>query len=49
LIENHLRNLKLEIAQVGLASKFFPGEEQTSALMEFGRTFGKRFLEMQEN
>jgi NADH oxidase (H2O-forming) len=49
LIENHLRNLKFEIVQDGLASKFSPGEEQTKALKEFGRTFGLRFLESQDS
>jgi flavorubredoxin len=48
LIENHLRNLKLEIVQDGLATKFFPSEEQTGELKEFGRTFGLKFLENQE-
>jgi flavorubredoxin len=49
LIESHLRNMKLEIVQDGLATKFFPGEEQTSALKEFGHTFGLRFLENQSS
>ncbi len=47
LIEEHLRNLKLEIVQDGIAIKFFPTEEQTEALIAFGRTFGLRFLENQ--
>ena len=47
LIEDHLRNLKLDIVQDGLATKFFPNAEQTSELLEFGRTFGLRFLENQ--
>jgi flavorubredoxin len=47
LIEGHLKNLKLEIVQDGLATKFFPNEEQNGALREFGRTFGRRFLENQ--
>ena len=48
LIEEHLKNLKLEIVQDGLATKFFPSEEQNEELFEFGRTFGLRFLECQE-
>ena len=48
LIENHLRNLKFEIVQDGLAGKFSPGREDTAALRDFGRTFGLRFLENQE-
>ena len=47
LIEEHLRNMKLEIVQDGLATKFFPSEEQKEALMDFGRAFGMRFLENQ--
>jgi flavorubredoxin len=47
LIEEHLRNMKFEIVQEGLATKFFPNEEQHEALRGFGRTFGLRFLENQ--
>ncbi|MFC2112793.1 FprA family A-type flavoprotein [Bacteroidota bacterium] len=47
LIENHLKNLKLDVVQDGLATKFFPSEEQKNELLEFGRTFGLRFLENQ--
>jgi flavorubredoxin len=47
LIEEHLRNMKFEIVQDGLATKFFPDEEQHEALKAFGRTFGLRFLENQ--
>ena len=47
LIEEHLKNMKLDIVQDGLATKFFPNEEQHEALQDFGRTFGLRFLENQ--
>ncbi|MCK4745686.1 MAG: FprA family A-type flavoprotein [Bacteroidales bacterium] len=47
LIEEHLKNLKLEVVQDGLAIKFFPSEEQTNELLEFGKTFGLKFLENQ--
>ncbi len=47
LIEDHLKNMKLDIVQDGLATKFFPSEEQNEALKDFGRTFGLRFLENQ--
>jgi flavorubredoxin len=47
LIEEHLKNMKFEIVQHGLATKFFPNEEQHEALRDFGRTFGLRFLENQ--
>jgi len=39
--------MKLDIVQDGLATKFFPSEEQKEVLMDFGRTFGLRFLENQ--
>ena len=47
LIEDHLRNLKLDIVQDGMATKFFPSEEQSASLKEFGKTFGLKFLENQ--
>ncbi len=47
LIEEHLKNMKLEIVQDGLATKFFPSEEQREALRNFGRTFALKFLENQ--
>ncbi len=47
LIENHLRNLKLDVVQDGLATKFLPSGEQINELLEFGRTFGLKFLENQ--
>lgn len=49
LIENHLRNLRFEIVQDGLAGKFSPGKEQIADLKSFGRTFGLRFLENHES
>lgn len=47
LIEEHLKNMKLEIVQDGLATKFFPSEEQREALRDFGKTFALKFLENQ--
>ena len=47
LLEDHMKNLKLEIVQDGLAMKFSPNGDQTNELLEFGRTFGLRFLENQ--
>ena len=47
LIEDHLKNLKLEVVQDGLATKFLPDKEQTGELLEFGKTFGLKFLENQ--
>ncbi len=45
LIENYLKNLKLDVVQDGLATKFLPGSGETQELLEFGRTFGVHFLE----
>ena len=45
LIEDHLRNLKLDIVQTGLSTKFYPDSDQTEELGIFGENFGKNFLE----
>ena len=47
IIEDHLKNLKLEVVQDGLATKFSPSKNQTEELREFGRTFGLKFIESQ--
>ncbi len=39
IIEDHLRNLKLKIAEESLAMKFKPDGEKISRLKEFGRNF----------
>ncbi len=44
LIENHLKNLKLNIIQPGLAVKFNPDKVQTEAFEKFGESFGRQFL-----
>jgi flavorubredoxin len=44
LIENHLKNLKLNVIQPGLAVKFKPGKTQTQEFEEFGENFGRQFL-----
>jgi NADH oxidase (H2O-forming) len=45
LIENHLKNLKLNVIQSGLAIKFQPGKLKTEELVLFGENFGRQFLE----
>jgi flavorubredoxin len=44
LIENHLRNLRLNVIQPGLAVKFQPSKTQTQELEVFGENFGRQFL-----
>jgi flavorubredoxin len=45
LIENHLKNLKLNVIQSGLAVKFRPDPSQTKELELFGENFGRQFLD----
>jgi flavorubredoxin len=49
LIENHLKNLKLNIIQPGLAVKFKPDRMQTEEFEKFGETFGRQFLAKAKN
>jgi flavorubredoxin len=49
LIENHLKNLRLNVIQPGLAIKFRPDKAQTEELELFGENFGKQFLKRGEN
>jgi len=42
LIENHLRNLKLDVAMDGISEKFFPNDEKGDRLIEFGKVFGEK-------
>jgi len=44
LIENHLKNLRLNVVQQGLATKFRPSKSQTDELELFGENFGRQFL-----
>jgi NADH oxidase (H2O-forming) len=48
LIEEHLKNLKLNIFTEGLADKFFPYNGKGDKFIEFGKTFGKKVLEATE-
>ena len=45
IIEEHLKNLKLEVIQQGLATKFYPDKNQSAELEMFGENFGREFLE----
>jgi flavorubredoxin len=49
LIENHLKNLKLNIIQPGLAVKFKPDRMQTEEFEKFGENFGRQFLAKAKN
>jgi flavorubredoxin len=40
LIENHLRNLKLNIVADGITARFLPGKEESDNLVRFGVSFG---------
>jgi flavorubredoxin len=40
LIENHLRNLKLNIIGEGIAARFLPDQEESDRLIAFGEAFG---------
>jgi flavorubredoxin len=39
LIENHLRNLKLNIVADGITARFSPGKEESDNLVRFGESF----------
>ncbi|MEN8156677.1 MAG: FprA family A-type flavoprotein [Bacteroidota bacterium] len=41
LIEDHLRNLKLNIVSEGITARFLPGKEETDNLIRFGEEFGR--------
>jgi flavorubredoxin len=45
LIDDHLRNLKLNVAMEGMATKFNPNKDQTKELETFGENYGRKFLE----
>ena len=48
LIEDHLRNLKLNIVLNGITARFSPGEEESDELVRFGEAFGKAVLATQD-
>ena len=45
LIEEHLKNLKLEVILQGLSTKFHANKDQAAELRMFGENFGRLFLE----
>jgi len=45
LIEDHLKNLKLNVFSEGIAEKFFPYNGKGERLTEFGKSFGEKILE----
>jgi NADH oxidase (H2O-forming) len=45
LIEDHLKNLKFEIALEGLSGKFYPANDKAEKYVQFGKTFGEKLLE----
>jgi flavorubredoxin len=49
LIENHLRNLKLKIAQEGLSEKFYPHNTKQEKFFQFGVEFASRLDECHSN
>ncbi len=45
LIEDHLKNLKLNILIEGVAEKFYPNNGKAERLTQFGKSFGEKILE----
>ena len=45
LIEDHLKNLKLNIFAEGIAEKFYPFSDKGERLTGFGKAFGEKILE----
>lgn len=48
LIEDHLRNLKLDVVSEGMATRFYPGREKTDRLISWGEQFGQMLLARSE-
>lgn len=44
IIEDHLKNLKLNVVEGGFSTKFYPHAEKVEELKEFGRKFGALVL-----
>lgn len=49
IIEDQLKNLKLDLAQEGISEKFYPDHDKSERLIEFGRFFGEKFLNRNSN
>ncbi|HER07651.1 MAG TPA: FprA family A-type flavoprotein [Bacteroides sp.] len=44
MIEDHLKNLKLDVISEGLATRFYPGREKAERLVSWGEHFGQSLL-----
>jgi flavorubredoxin len=44
IISENLRNLKMRLFVDNASLKFYPGEEKSSALRDFGRKFGEYLI-----
>lgn len=42
IIEDQLRNLKLDVVEQGMSTKFFPHAEKSTQLVEFGKKFAEK-------
>jgi flavorubredoxin len=45
LIEDHLKNLKLNVVSDGIMTRFHPGDEDTGKLTGFGESFGRALMQ----
>ena len=45
LIEDHLKNLKLNVIKEGLMARFHPGQDDKSKLVDLGMEFGRAMLQ----
>ena len=45
IIEDHLKNLKLDVSINGLSEKFYPNNDKNDRLIEFGRAFAEKLLQ----
>ncbi|MFO7658251.1 MAG: FprA family A-type flavoprotein [Bacteroidales bacterium] len=44
LIDNNLRALKLDVVCDGISAKFYPGNEKSEQIVEFGRNFARQLI-----
>ncbi|MBN2611400.1 MAG: FprA family A-type flavoprotein [Bacteroidales bacterium] len=44
LIDNNLRALKLDVVSDGISAKFYPGNEKSEQIIEFGRNFARQLI-----
>ncbi len=49
LIEDHLKNLKLNVVAEGLTARFYPDQEETNRLVSFGEEFGFALQDSSDN